>query len=124
MRAIHLHGKNVLNVIIVDNLSFPVPQGTLIEDISNHEIGYAQPGSFYIDGKFYPPKPSNEEQAEIRRKAYEAESDPIFFMIQRGEATQEEYQAKIAEIKERIPYYFDAEGNPLYDIYGNFPEVI
>ena len=111
MRAINLDGNKVLNVIIVEDLSFAVAQGTLIEDISNEETGYAQPGGWYISGKFYPPRPSNEEQADKRRVAYEKEADPLFFLIQRGEATQEEWQAKITEIKERFPYYFDDEGN-------------
>lgn len=113
MRAINLDGTKVLNVIIVEDLSFPVAEGTLIEDISSPEIGYAQCGGWYIGGKFYPPRPSNEEQAEHRRKAYEAEADPIFFLIQRGEATQEQWQAKITEIKDRYPYYFDEQGNLL-----------
>lgn len=39
-----------------------------------------------------------------RRTAYQNEADPIFFMVQRGEATLEEWQAKIAEIKARLPY--------------------
>jgi len=44
-------------------------------------------------------------RVEIRRRtAYQEEADPIFFMIQRGEATLEEWQAKIAEIKTRLPY--------------------
>jgi len=111
MRAINLDGTKVLNVIIVEDLSFPVAQGTLIEDISSEAIGYAQCGGWYIGGKFYPPRPTIEEQAELRRIAYEKEADPIFFMSQRGEATQEEWQAKINEIKERYPYYFDDEGN-------------
>jgi hypothetical protein len=124
MRAINIDGNKVLNVIVVNDLSFPVLQGTLIEDISGHDIGYAQPGGLYIDRKFYPPKPSNEEQSESRRKTYEAESDPLFFMVQRGEATQEEYELKLIEIKKRIPYYFTSEGAPLYDIYGNLPEDV
>lgn len=111
MRAVNIDGTKVLNVILVEDLSFPVAQGTLIEDTSSHEIGYATAGGWYIGGKFYPPRPSNEEQAELRRKAYEAEADPIFFLIQRGEATQEQWQAKIAEIKARYPYYFDEQGN-------------
>ena len=111
MRAINLDGNKVLNVIIVEDLSFPVAQGTLIEDTSTQETGHAQPGGWYIGGKFYPPRPSNEEQADKRRVAYEKEADPLFFLIQRGEATQEEWQAKIAEIKERHPYYFDEQGN-------------
>lgn len=38
-----------------------------------------------------------------RREAYAAESDPIFFRWQRGEATQQEWLDKIAEIKARFP---------------------
>jgi hypothetical protein len=113
MRAINIDGEKVLNVIVVDDLGFPVHKGILIEDISNEEIGYAQPGGWYIGGRFYQPRPTNEEQAELRRQAYEKEADPIFFLIQRGEATQEQWQAKITEIKERYPYYYDDEGNLL-----------
>ena len=44
------------------------------------------------------------EQAERNRQvAYMAESDPLFFKAQRGEATMEEWQAKVAEIKTRYP---------------------
>jgi hypothetical protein len=38
-----------------------------------------------------------------RRAAYIAEADPLFFKAQRGEATMEEWQAKVAEIKARFP---------------------
>jgi predicted P-loop ATPase len=40
---------------------------------------------------------------ENRRAAYMAESDPLFFKAQRGEATMDEWQAKVAEIKTRFP---------------------
>lgn len=40
---------------------------------------------------------------ENRRAAYIAESDPLFFKAQRGEATMDEWQAKVAEIKARFP---------------------
>ena len=40
---------------------------------------------------------------ENRRNAYIAEADPLFFKAQRGEATMEEWQAKVAEIKTRFP---------------------
>jgi hypothetical protein len=40
---------------------------------------------------------------ENRRSAYIAEADPLFFKAQRGEATTEEWQAKVAEIKARFP---------------------
>ena len=36
-----------------------------------------------------------------RAEAYRTESDPLFFKAQRGEATMEEWIAKVAEIKAR-----------------------
>ena len=47
-----------------------------------------------------PPAP---DIAALRRAAYAAEADPLFFMSQRGEATQAEWLAKIAEIRARYP---------------------
>ena len=44
------------------------------------------------------------ELEESRRLAYAKESDPIFFMAQRGEATLEEWFAKVNEIKSRFVY--------------------
>lgn len=46
----------------------------------------------------------NKEMEKSRLIAYEKESDPIFFKIQRGEATNEQWLAKIEEIKIRYPY--------------------
>jgi len=44
------------------------------------------------------------EETEANRKAaYFAEADPLFFKAQRGEATIEEWLAKISEIKTRFP---------------------
>lgn len=40
---------------------------------------------------------------EQRRAAYVSESDPVFFRWQRGEATQQDWLDKIAEIKARYP---------------------
>jgi hypothetical protein len=40
---------------------------------------------------------------EKRRAAYITEADPLFFKAQRGEATMEEWQEKVAEIKQRFP---------------------
>jgi len=40
---------------------------------------------------------------ENRRAAYIAEADPLFFKAQRGEVTMEEWQAKVADIKNRWP---------------------
>jgi hypothetical protein len=47
-----------------------------------------------------PPLP---DIAALRRAGYAAESDPIYFMWQRGEATQQQWLDKIAEIKARWP---------------------
>ena len=46
----------------------------------------------------------NESQRKKREAAYTVESDPIYFLSQRGEATQQEWLDKIAEIKARFPY--------------------
>ena len=40
---------------------------------------------------------------ENRRTAYIIEADPLFFKAQRGEATMDEWQAKVVEIKTRFP---------------------
>lgn len=45
-----------------------------------------------------------DEQADAQRaQAYRTESDPLFFKAQRGEATQQEWLDKVAEIKARYP---------------------
>jgi hypothetical protein len=38
-----------------------------------------------------------------RRAAYVAESDPLFFKWQRGEATEQQWRDKVAEIQTRYP---------------------
>lgn len=42
-----------------------------------------------------------QEQDESRRIAYAKEADPLFFKWQRGEATQQQWLDKVAEIKSR-----------------------
>lgn len=54
--------------------------------------------------KWLPYVPSKEEQERARSTAYIAESDPLFFKAQRGEATITEWLAKIVEIKARFSY--------------------
>jgi len=44
-----------------------------------------------------------EMAVQQRESAYREESDPIFFKAQRGEATMDEWKAKVAEIKARFP---------------------
>lgn len=44
------------------------------------------------------------EQTRLQRQAaYQAEADPLFFKWQRGEATEQDWLDKIAEIKTRFP---------------------
>lgn len=56
-----------------------------------------------------PIAPTKDQQEELRRIAYQQEADPLFFMSQRGEATVEEWQAKVQEIKARYPYPEEAQ---------------
>lgn len=53
------------------------------------------------------PPPSEDDLLKTakatRALAYQAESDPIFFKWQRGEATEQEWLDKVAEIKTRYP---------------------
>lgn len=48
--------------------------------------------------------PSLEQQQAARAEAYRTEADPLFFKAQRGEATEAEWLALVAEIKTRYPY--------------------
>ena len=48
--------------------------------------------------------PTQQQQEQKRASAYRSEADPLFFKAQRGEATTDEWTAKVAEIKARFPY--------------------
>jgi len=48
-------------------------------------------------------QPRKEAEA-YRAAAYATEADPLFFKAQRGEATMDEWNAKVAEIRARYPY--------------------
>jgi hypothetical protein len=47
---------------------------------------------------------AQQEAQRNRAAAYAAEADPLFFKTQRGEATIEEWEAKVEEIRQRYPY--------------------
>ena len=49
------------------------------------------------------PAPTAEEISDMRRAAYIAEADPLFFKAQRGEVEQQVWLDKVAEIKLRYP---------------------
>ena len=50
------------------------------------------------------PEPTKAEQRIKRLAAFRDEADPLLFKAQRGEATMEEWQAKVEEIRARYPY--------------------
>ena len=51
-----------------------------------------------------PSLPTQEQLSVLRAEAYRLEADPLYFMAQRGKATQQEWLDKIAEIETRFPY--------------------
>ena len=74
--------------------------------------GQAQGKVIQADDKGYPvlvdpPKPTLDQLASAaesaRSIAYMREADPLFFKAQRGEATMDEWRAKVSEIKKRYP---------------------
>jgi hypothetical protein len=47
---------------------------------------------------------SNELARRKRSDAFQVEADPLYFAWQRGEATEQDWLDKVAEIRERFPY--------------------
>ena len=59
----------------------------------------AEMAAFEAEGGF-----AKQQSQQKRAAAYRLEADPLFFKAQRGEATTDEWTAKVAEIKARFPY--------------------
>ena len=89
-----------MNRLIIDSQTGEVTQTTLTaEEIAERET-YTRdvlPGVL------------RQQAEQSRAAAYAAEADPLFFQAQRGEATMDEWTAKVAEIRTRYPYPGDAE---------------
>lgn len=49
------------------------------------------------------------EARQARAAAYASEADPLFFKTQRGEATTQEWESKVSEIRARFPYPTEVE---------------
>lgn len=83
------------NVIVSDNGSGPY--------IAKWDLAEAQPSQQEIDdaGLLAESFFSNKLNDSLRQEAYRNESDPLFFKWQRGEATEQEWLAKVNEIKSR-----------------------
>lgn len=64
-------------------------------------------GAFILEDIPAPPAPTRDQllkaAQDARAAAYKAEADPLFFKSQRGECTADDWKAKIAEIRARIP---------------------
>lgn len=98
----------VVNVIVLVNpANYKPPSGQrLIQIPAGIAAGI---GWTYADGQFTPPPapepvpPTPDEQRAARFAAYTREADPLYFKAQRGEATIEEWEAKVADIRARYP---------------------
>ena len=89
------------------------------ENITEKVIVRGYDGKLYFDGEQPTPQnPTHEEQEKARAEAYREEVDPMTAHIQRLkdsvqtpeiilqiEELQKERDTKVAEIKERFPYY-------------------
>jgi hypothetical protein len=98
----------VVNVILLDDpTDYTPPSGQrLIKIPAGTAAGI---GWTYVNGQFIAPPdpepvpPTPDEQRAARLAAYTREADPLYFKTQRGEATIEEWEAKVAEIRARYP---------------------
>jgi hypothetical protein len=81
----------------------PTDTGATIDVVALYDAMAADPATAaYV---YAPPEPPTlEQQRAARATAYALEADPLFFMAQRGKATQQEWLDKIAEIEARFPY--------------------
>lgn len=103
MRFAVIENGAVTNIIEAED-GFAPAQGQVVSDAE----GLARIGGAWsqADGFSDPPEPvaSDDDQRRRRAAAFQAEADPLFFKVQRGEADLAEWQAKIAEIRARFPY--------------------
>lgn len=102
MKKAEIVKGKVSNIILVDPQNIPDWCADWPEVTDTVSIGWLYNGSTFSSPP--PVVPTKAEQEVARKAAYEAEADPLFFMTQRGEATLEEWQNKVAEIKARFPY--------------------
>lgn len=101
MRKAEIIDGKVANVIEVDPSNVPDWCADWPE-VTDAGIGWLYQGGKFIQPPA--PQPTREQQESARRVAYTLEADPLFFLVQRGEANETEWLAKIAEIKTRYPY--------------------
>ena len=103
------------DALLPEGFAYVRPSNIPTYDATTHDLVEAPP--VLIDGHWYrqyqvvdlPPEDVEARQlaaAEAvnaqRRNAYQTESDPVFFKWQRGEATKEDWLAKVQDIRERF----------------------
>lgn len=127
MQVAHILNNKINQIIEMSEEYFNANKDSyhegILVDVTNMSVGI---GYHYIEGNFYFNLPNNEEQKELRRKAYVTEADPLFFKWQRGEIEQDLYTNKIEEIKNKYIYYYNDEGIldlDLYDKIFNNPDI-
>lgn len=96
-----VHGSGMPNDVIP--VSEVEHQALMVAQANGQKIGPDASGKPVAAA----PALSGDEQIELTRrqrmKAYQEEADPLYFKAQRGEATMDEWLAKIEEIKARFP---------------------
>jgi hypothetical protein len=102
MQKAEIKNGKVVNVLEIDPENIPDWCASWPNIADGAGIGWSYDGTQFTAPE--PKQPTLEEQSAARAAAYRAESDPLFFMSQRGEATVEEWQSKVAEIKAQFPY--------------------
>ena len=74
-------------------------------DLMPYTIAKADNGDAWVEvlnKKMAPPQISAEVLRKMKQDAFQAEADPLFFKAQRGEATLEQWKAKVEEINKRF----------------------
>jgi hypothetical protein len=99
-------------VKVVDNRIAKFSEFESLEEAESH---CEEHGGFVYEGGYSPELYVEDESVSIvpvldttdysakRANDYRNESDPLFFKWQRGEATEQEWLNKVAEIKARYP---------------------
>jgi len=98
----------VIDYTAVLNANYPDAEWTLNGDTYDGLTWFSdtpKPTQAELDAQ-WPAVQQARQQAQVdalRHAAYVAESDPLFFQWQRGEATEQAWRDKVAEIQARYP---------------------
>lgn len=92
--------------IVEDRVQYPeISQAALDHHAGKTFAWMTEPLPIGDDGAPKAPKPTKKQIEEgycrVRQFLFQKETDPLFFKVQRGETSQEEYQAAVDDIKRR-----------------------